>query len=345
MSSPLFITNLQAEMLVSNWERQTPRIQHWLRTVSVNHIQRQVKDHILDSPRSIGTRPPVYACVFDLTPVLLLAPRDAAVLRLTSALGQYMLLDGHDNPEAQQHYNRGTACVAMRLGANTVSKTEHICDALAALYPTGDLTRVSVPQAVEASQRWTERLWRQEVANGGQTQVTCVVTHEGVDYQLHKLLDRAAYTAEGAALHHCVDSYWGKDCAVYSLRLNDGTRCATIEVRDNQVQQIRGDHNHALTATHQAVVDVWTAREGIRAKQPYGLLNAEVGHIYGMRIVQQPAIVGLDFSAIVNCEVEHAALDNGNPQVTLRGYLTTEGFRKLRECLTPQSQSTVQFRP
>lgn len=62
-----------------------------------------------------------------------------------------------------------------------------------------------------------------------------------------RLVGQSAYQREGALMSHCVASYYGqKDIKIYSLRDGNGMPHCTIEVRDNDVNQIKGKGNGSI---------------------------------------------------------------------------------------------------
>lgn len=86
------------------------------------------------------------------------------------------------------------------------------------------------------------------------TPVTCLV----------RLDTKEAYAAEGAAMHHCVASYWKREkTQIFSLRQIDArTPIATIEIYANSVDQIKGPANKEVAPEIADLIRVWATQSG-----------------------------------------------------------------------------------
>jgi hypothetical protein len=91
-----------------------------------------------------------------------------------------------------------------------------------------------------------------------------------ISWELVELTNSESLRAEGAALRHCVASYWyacwrGKS-QIWSLRRRRGLHArpvATIEVNPQRrtIVQARGFRNRRLTARERSLVQHWASRE------------------------------------------------------------------------------------
>ncbi len=93
---------------------------------------------------------------------------------------------------------------------------------------------------------------------------------DGVVWTIVELTSSTELAREGQSLRHCVYAYT-EDCvegrhSIWSLRRRDRQglqRCVTIEVRDGEVVQIRGEANRWADWAERAVIERWADRCGL----------------------------------------------------------------------------------
>lgn len=202
------------------------------------------------------------------------------------------------DPSVWEHYENGSLCIKVNATEPLVNQLHHVCEALYALYADRpDWLRISVDQAALAAHRWTTELWRKAVASGGQ-RTHYTPFHSGdATWRVSLLEDRAAYESEGARMHHCVASYWGRqNTTIYSLQRavlsrpdedddrdfdpdnpdNTLINCddiqwepmLTVEVVGSEVRQVRGDHNAAPNYAQAEALAAWCLPQHLRYAPP-----------------------------------------------------------------------------
>jgi PcfJ-like protein len=125
------------------------------------------------------------------------------------------------------------------------SKLTHVKDALMEAFPSRkDWSRITPKQALDIVKKWDLELKKQKTKGEGETEIVYSLPDLEVDF--HKLLDKESYVYEGAKQGHCVASYYGRDCDVYSCRSGDLT-LFTFEIKSKTLVQAKGKQNQRLT--------------------------------------------------------------------------------------------------
>ena len=125
------------------------------------------------------------------------------------------------------------------------------------------LNRISVPQAIDMSKKWTEAMNKKNAKDLSKKQDLGgveVVYSFGDGYTMVLLKDEDSYKREGMIMGHCVASYFDDrhELAIYSLRGPNNEPHCTIEfeVKNKYVAQIKGKANTAVAKKyHKHVVD------------------------------------------------------------------------------------------
>lgn len=106
---------------------------------------------------------------------------------------------------------------------------EHIIDFLASDDRPKRLTYLSYEAAVEKAEKWVEALAKKasEIKEGPED--TKTVLDFGDGFKIVQLVGENSYQYEGAMMHHCVASYFGRNSEIYSLRDPNNIPHCTIE--------------------------------------------------------------------------------------------------------------------
>lgn len=96
-----------------------------------------------------------------------------------------------------------------------------------------------------------------------------------VKYKMVELCTGAQLLEEGRTMGHCVYSYVGSCksgiCRIFSLRESKagGSVALTIEIRKNEIVQVRGKGNRAMTADEKKIVLDWAFHSGCNLSKYY----------------------------------------------------------------------------
>lgn len=110
-----------------------------------------------------------------------------------------------------------------------------------------NLKKMSYPQAKKLSHDWVKKLSKQakDIVETEADVETEIDFGNGV--RLVKLVGQNAFKREGKLMSHCVASYYGKnDMSVYSLRDSLNNPHCTIEINNDNVNQIKGKGNGSI---------------------------------------------------------------------------------------------------
>lgn len=119
------------------------------------------------------------------------------------------------------------------------------------------LHRISVPQAIEHTNKWVERLNKkaQDVADIGGVEVVYSFDN---GYSFVKILTKEAFAREGLLMGHCVSSYYSKkEIEIYSLRDSENNPHCTIELINSKkriINQIKGKGNKEVVQKYHKFV-------------------------------------------------------------------------------------------
>lgn len=152
--------------------------------------------------------------------------------------------------------------LTMRLKNTWKEELPNVLDWFYAIHP--DLTRLSIPAAIDAATAWHAALPEATLASGLEPGIVVARWTDGATLQ--RLVTRRAVEDEGKAMRHCVGSHWAevaRGIAVFSYRDATGVPQATFEVEGGRLNDLEGVRNQALTdATVAGRIRVWlTDRE------------------------------------------------------------------------------------
>ena len=157
-----------------------------------------------------------------------------------------------------QALERGEEIYKVYLGGGLPQSINHILDYLADVlnppeeFPTNlkvrDLTRLSVLDALNKSNEWTEWLQKRKVEGDADEGEEKIVDLGG--FKVVKVISAAALDREGKLMQHCAGSYAADvaegDAEIYSLRDSDNKPHVTFEVdpRKKELVQVKGKQNN-----------------------------------------------------------------------------------------------------
>lgn len=362
------------------WEQHNPtekRWQHWLNRNLRNHLQRNVTAaYTANALRTNNWQTTVN--LLGLTHQIGLTPRDAMLVATRGSTLSYCSLDMYGiDPKLRQHYEYGGILYSWSETSFSEHRQQldHLYEAMVATQKRPDFSVITVEQAHKIAEDWVAELNRRAVESGGTTEVKwswtarctspTIVTDENFDkppteketteqWEAHLLLDQPSYQAEGQDMAHCVATYWGKKCKIYSLRC-DGIRKATIEVNEDNLSysggklvctQIRGQRN---ARPEQHVLDIaYRFLEHIGCSKPSamttGLLQGEIGRMHGVNIVANNnhhmqlsnlasglAVGGAPMFEFIRDMQVSQDFNGRGPEITLTGVPTRAGMDALQQ--------------
>jgi hypothetical protein len=131
----------------------------------------------------------------------------------------------------------------LKKNQENMGEIEHIIDYLNSDKASKRLRKMSYSQANEAAKKWVKSLIKKgnKIKETDDDVETVLYLDNG--FTLKKLKSENSYKREGALMAHCVGSYHGRNCTIYSLRDSDNKPHCTIEVNNTDVNQIKGKGN------------------------------------------------------------------------------------------------------
>jgi hypothetical protein len=353
-----------------------PRWQRWLHHVLRNHLQRSVNKDYLD-PQGL-----VSHSLVGLQHQMCLTPRDVFLQRQRGQLSiRPAVLDLYAvEDKLRRHYELGGLlwawCDASL--AEHRQQIDHLYEALTATQTRKDWSVITVEAAHAIAEQWVQELNRRAVAAGGTTErvwewtsvsreLPPVVDDNNFDllpepsemnvahkWEMHLLLDQPAYQAEGSEMNHCVATYWGKKCKIYSLRC-DGIRKATIEINDDNFSysggktvctQIRGQGNKQPDSITLDIANLWLAEQKIeQPKSSVRYVGGMIGPMDGACIANNslatiansihaggvPMFQYISDIQVTQPEFGSVSRMGGQSEITIRGVPTTSGMQALQQ--------------
>lgn len=107
------------------------------------------------------------------------------------------------------------------------------------------LRRISAPQMLELEKEWLIKLSKQDVVEVDETHYKVIYDFSN-GYRIIELLTPLSKDEEGTLMGHCVGQGGYDNETILSLRDKDNKPHATMQVRDNTIQQLQGKQNTAV---------------------------------------------------------------------------------------------------
>lgn len=130
------------------------------------------------------------------------------------------------------------------------------------------LFKVTVPQAIEASNKWTERLNKKIILKKGAVEQGLEDFLDFDDgYSWVLLTNKDCLGREGKLMGHCVgtyDKYASEGTKIYSLRDPENNPHVTVEVTHNKIQQIKGKENNPPTPQYIPYVEAFLKKINLK---------------------------------------------------------------------------------
>jgi acetyltransferase-like isoleucine patch superfamily enzyme len=136
-------------------------------------------------------------------------------------------------------------------------KIHHVVDYLRTL--PGDISRISVLDAISKSEEWTRQLIKKASSDEDSSDVKLIKKYPNGMFWV-RLLTKQALEREGKLMGHCVGGYCdyviSEQIIIYSLRDTSNNPHVTIEQRENTIYQIKGHSNKEVVPKyHKYVID------------------------------------------------------------------------------------------
>jgi hypothetical protein len=156
-----------------------------------------------------------------------------------------------------------------------------------------DLTRMSVPDAIDKSEEWTK--WLNKSGTSASDSGTKEVMNAGEGFKWVQVLSPEALNYEGREMQHCAGSYATKvehdRCQIYSLRDSTNHPHVTIEARGDNVVQIKGKQNKEVVEKYRDYVAEFLTEMKFNVKDTYDLENIGMFYFRG-KVVRDPEPIG-----------------------------------------------------
>lgn len=120
-------------------------------------------------------------------------------------------------------------------------KIEHVVDFLMAEYNHKESINFSYEQALEKANFWTQRLNEKSKDLKKSGEIEIIREYDG-GFKIVRLIDQTSKDWEGLHMGHCVAAYTIHQ-GIYSLRDSSNLPHCTIEIKDNEIKQIKGKGN------------------------------------------------------------------------------------------------------
>jgi len=161
-----------------------------------------------------------------------------------------------EKPWIQKAIDRGDELLALRITETFKNELYHVIDYFSAI-PDLNISRMSVPEAIKQSKKWTEDINKKasdkEDATGTET-----IRKYPDGFRWVKVTSAQSLDREGKLMRHCVGSYCGHVSSgrsiIYSLRDKKNEPHCTVEVRGNKVYQIKGKANGPVDEKYRVYV-------------------------------------------------------------------------------------------
>ena len=176
----------------------------------------------------------------------------------------------------------------------TDAQAEHIVDWLDSDDSPKKIARMSVPQALEGSKKWQEKLNKIKAVKVDEQFIELAFQPTDPQFRIVKLVGKEAFEREGNLMRHCVASYFGRsNCTIFSLRDSKNEPHCTIELGDAATNVVAG----LITRPEELVSDDSSERYemeggnyslsgGSYIRQMKGKLNQDVKPEYVQPVVE-----------------------------------------------------------
>jgi len=151
----------------------------------------------------------------------------------------------YDEPWVKKAIQRGDKFYSVLPDRDFNQQISHVLDYFR-VNPDLNISRISVPEAIRQSERWTEELNKKASDKEDKTGLEEVRKYPD-GFRWVKVTSAQSLDREGKLMKHCVGSYCNQvssgSTAIYSLRDKKNEPHCTVEVRGSIVNQIKGKAN------------------------------------------------------------------------------------------------------
>jgi len=157
----------------------------------------------------------------------------------------YYIEPGRMQPWMRKAMERGDTLYEVNITGEFFQQIYHVLDYFRA-NPDLNISRMSVPEAIRQSERWTEELNKKASSAEDKTGLEEVRKYPD-GFRWVKVTSAQSLDREGKLMKHCVGSYCNQvssgSTIIYSLRDKKNEPHCTVEVQSNKVNQIKGKAN------------------------------------------------------------------------------------------------------
>jgi hypothetical protein len=169
------------------------------------------------------------------------------------------------NPEVLAWVNTALAA-HLKKNEENMSEVEHVLDYLNSDAAPARLRKMSYKQAKAAAEKWNAALVKKgKNIREDEADVETFIDF-GDGFRFVKLVGQSAFQREGSLMGHCVASYYGRNCEIYSLRDADNMPHCTIE-KNGGIEQIKGKGNGHIHPRYVAYVVKFLEQVGMRIRE------------------------------------------------------------------------------
>jgi len=148
-------------------------------------------------------------------------------------------------PWIQKAIDRGDKLYFLTISIVFRNKIIHVLDYFEA-NPDLNISRISIPEAIRQSERWTEELNKKALDNEDPSGLKEVRKYPD-GFRWVKVTSAQSLDREGKLMKHCVGSYYDRvssgSSIIYSLRDKKNEPHCTVEVQDTELIQAQGKAN------------------------------------------------------------------------------------------------------
>ena len=147
------------------------------------------------------------------------------------------------------------------------------------------ILRVSVPDAIKLSERWTEKINKNLSDEEDFEGIKKVYTFDD-GYCFVELTSAQAYSREGKLMGHCLSRYNPGEQTIFSLRDKNNLPHCTIEVSGDSIKQIQGKENKGVVRKYHKYVQKFVSKFKFKMNfdtyPQIGLIQDEQGNLHDL---------------------------------------------------------------
>tara|TARA_Y100000034_G_scaffold134332_1_gene202477 strand:- start:6245 stop:7171 length:927 start_codon:yes stop_codon:yes gene_type:complete len=194
------------------------------------------------------------------------------------------------------------------------------------------LNRISVPQAIQMSNSWTEKLNKKYLKNKNKENSlkgVKVVKDFGDGYFMVELESQESYEREGALMGHCAASYFEDDVILYSLRDSKNNPHCTIEFehKKRHINQVKGKANKNVVKKYHKYIIQFLNEFDFKTIYTNDIKNINAIN-FGNNLIERDSLPS-DLKVNKDLELEKVNFDHTFNSLIIEGDLVLEGNYRL----------------